>query len=292
MINPTPDDIVNEARAIIGEENEVNVPSGEFWRAAFNPSVLRKIVRLRNELLLSCRSSERVALLAIMLGALHGPKNKKNPSYLSNQCPRTYAPKPNYAIKFWKEHDLIAPKVDVIELIKTRAERYYLSGSPKVPYTITKGDSRKASPYSRLHTTQMAELIVTSPPYPGMTTYYTDQWLRNWFLGGPDCVDYDKNSGIRSRREADFIADLREVWQRTAENSTGTATLICRFGILPSYKASVRKIIVSSFRHTPWVVKKIKSAGSASKGRRIADTFMRADSSSPNEEIDILCIKR
>ncbi len=36
-------------------------------------------------------------------GALHGPKQKTFPSYFSNQCPRTYAPKPAYATRFWRE---------------------------------------------------------------------------------------------------------------------------------------------------------------------------------------------
>ena len=37
---------------------------------------------------------------------------------------------------------------------------------------------------------RQAKLIVTSPPYYGLRTYVSDQWLRNWFLGGADRVDY------------------------------------------------------------------------------------------------------
>lgn len=38
-----------------------------------------------------------------------------------------------------------------------------------------------------------------SPPYYGMRTYLPDQWLRLWFLGGPDYVEHQlKHSGAVS----------------------------------------------------------------------------------------------
>lgn len=59
----------------------------------------------RAPLLASCSTAPRVALRGIILGALHGPKQKTFPSYFSNQCPRTYAPKPAYAVRFWQFRD-------------------------------------------------------------------------------------------------------------------------------------------------------------------------------------------
>jgi hypothetical protein len=30
--------------------------------------------------------------------------------------------------------------------------------------------------------------LITSPPYYGMRTYVADEWLHNWFVGGPTKV--------------------------------------------------------------------------------------------------------
>lgn len=292
MVDPDPEEIVAEARAILAQPGRPSLPVSPFWEMVYAPSVLRQLSILRKSLIASCRSSSRIALRAIVLGALHGPRNKGEPSYFSNQCPRTYAPKPDYAVSFWKNRGLIAEEVDVLEIIRNRALRYYGSNAEKVRYQIVEGDARFRTPYATMAAKGKADLIVTSPPYPGMTTYYTDQWLRNWFMGGPAHVDYQKNVGIRSLQREEFIANLREVWLRLAENSKKDAVLVCRFGVLPSYAASKRPIIVGSFRNTPWQVEEIQTAGVARKGKRIADTFMGKKSSKPSEEIDVVCRKR
>lgn len=292
MVSPTPEEISAEARAILGSSGRLRIPKGVFWTLAYSPDVLRQIVAFRQAFLESCRSAARIALRAIILGALHGPKNKGQPSYFSNQCPRTYAPKPDYAVSFWIKRGMLPVDVDVLEVIVRRANRYYGQAIQKVSYHISSGDARQRTPYSDLLRGRKADLIVTSPPYPGMVTYYTDQWLRNWFLGGPERVDYRENRGIRDLKREEFIRSLRDVWFRSAECSSPHAHLLCRFGVLPSYSASKRAMIVSSFRDTPWRVEEIRSAGAARKGKRIADTFMGERSSAPNEEIDLVCSKR
>ncbi len=293
MVAPKVEAIVTEAKEIIKKNRKSGKkPKGEFWSTAFDEDVLMQLTTIRDELLKSCRSSERIALRAIMIGALHGPVNKGKPSYFSNQCPRTYAPKPAYAVRFWREHGLTAPKVDLIDVIEERAKRYYGNRIDSVEYTIIKGDCRNKSPFMRLDSLGGADLIVTSPPYPGMVTYATDQWLRNWFVGGHSNVDYYSNNGIKSLRSSDFINDLRSAWVRVAEYSKTTASLICRFGVLPSYKGDKYDMILRSFEDTPWKVQSIHPAGKAKKGKRIAETFMGDDASTPNEEIDVFCTKQ
>lgn len=100
------DDILSEARQILAERRARHVPTNEFWQWAFHPSVLDALCRLREAFLEDCSTESRVALRGIALGALHGPKQKSFPSYFSNQCPRTYAPKPAYATRFWKARSL------------------------------------------------------------------------------------------------------------------------------------------------------------------------------------------
>ena len=53
--------------------------------------------------------SDAVTMLrAMALGALHGPLNAAGlpGSYFANQMPRTFAPKPDYAVRFWTERGL------------------------------------------------------------------------------------------------------------------------------------------------------------------------------------------
>lgn len=292
MVSPAVEEIVSEAKRILhSREKLCSIPSGDFWDSAFNPDVLTAIVKIRNDLLDSCRSDARIALRAIMLGALHGPVNKGKPSYFSNQSPRTYAPKPDYAYRYWRTHGLSAPNVDVIEIIKDRAVRYYCNRIHAIPYTITQGDSRKKTPFTRLISQGGADLIVTSPPYPGMVSYYTDQWLRNWFMGGSPGIDYNSNSGLKSLNKEIFISDLRAVWHQAAYSSKPKAVLVCRFGVLPSFKGEKDSILRTSFQGTPWRVVSAQSAGTAKMGKRVAETQMGKKVTPANEEIDVVCEK-
>jgi len=83
-----------------------SIPEDEFWKWAFHRVVLLMLCRLREGLLRNSHSDTRKALRAILMGALHGLYQKLQPSYFSNQSPRTYAPKPRYAVKFWQERGL------------------------------------------------------------------------------------------------------------------------------------------------------------------------------------------
>src|SRR5262245_21662849 len=98
VANTTPHMIVAAAeRILLAAKLDQAPPDGEFWQRAYRREVLIALCRLRADLLRDCRSAARKALRAIVLGALHGPRTKGRPSYFSNQCPRTYAPKPRYA---------------------------------------------------------------------------------------------------------------------------------------------------------------------------------------------------
>ena len=58
--------------------------------------------------------------------------------------------------------------------------------------------------------------MITSPPYYGMRTYIPDQWLRNWFVGGSDTVDYCHKGQIVHSSPEEFVADLQAVWNGVA----------------------------------------------------------------------------
>src|SRR5262249_30290401 len=131
------------AQSILSTGNRPSVPTGAFWSLAFERSVLRDICALRNDLLVRRESDTANALRAIILGALHGPRLKNGQSsYFSNQSPRTFSPKPRYAFEYWRRRRLSPPKVDVLQIIRTRAERAYGSQFPVVKSIIQMSDSR------------------------------------------------------------------------------------------------------------------------------------------------------
>ena len=150
----------------------VSVPSGEFWKLAYHEKTLVRLCQLREALLTECSTPTLVLLRAIILGALHGPRPKGTPSYFSNQSPRTFAPKPNYAVRFWTQHGMRPEEVDVLSIIQTRAERYLAEPPPEVEGMVQLGDSRKADTFIHI---PKAHIVVTSPPYFGMRTYLPDQ---------------------------------------------------------------------------------------------------------------------
>jgi hypothetical protein len=183
LATSTPDAVVRAARRILDEDARVKKPSGEFWSLAYRPEVLRSLCRLREALLADCSSEARRVLRAIVLGALHGPRARMSQAYFSNQCPRTYAPKPRYAVKFWKHRRLQPPEVDVLEVIRTRAERYLAEQLPAVDGIAVLADSRTSQRIQTVGNEATFDWIITSPPYYGMRTYVQDQWLRYWFMG-------------------------------------------------------------------------------------------------------------
>src|SRR5262249_4692127 len=150
-----------------------------------------------------------VALRGLVLGILHGPRNKGVPTYLSNQMPRTYATKPEPAVRFWRRGRMKPPKVDVLEAIKKRAAFSFAELPPVTDGEVMLGDSRIVALGKKRFTR-----IITSPPYYGMRTYISDQWLRNWFLGGAADVEYTANGQLSHKGEDQFIEGLASVWKK------------------------------------------------------------------------------
>lgn len=269
-----------------------SIPEGEFWQWAFHPDVLSMLCRLREGLLCNSEGDARKALRAIIMGALHGPKNAKTPSYLSNQSPRTYAPKPRYAVNFWKERNLEPPKVDVRKIIEARAKRYYPEGQGSAEGKIICGDSRYLDSFSLIRImARRIKWVITSPPYYGLRTYVPDQWLRNWFVGGTANVDYSSEGQLTHFSPNLFSADLRKVWVNLTQVCSPDAYMVIRFGAINDRKADHMKIIMESLNNSGWLISEVKSAGSAVKGKRQANSFL-PNKSDAVEEVDIWAVRQ
>lgn len=288
LVTASVDEILTEARRILAEREARHIPSGEFWRWAFHPTVLDALCRFREAFLEDCSSDARIALRGIILGALHGPKQKTFPSYFSNQCPRTYAPKPAYAARFWQERGLVPEPVDVLAVIQRRAKRYYATCSD-VTGAVRFADSRKVEALQPETPDPPFNWVITSPPYYGMRTYIPDQWLRNWFVGGPDTVDYTSRDQIAHSSPEDFAADLRQVWRNAENVCARDAKMVIRFGGITDRHVDSLELIKSSLNDSGWHITTIKKAGSAAKGRRQADAFLRARTT-PMFEYDVWAV--
>lgn len=290
LVQVTASKILAEARGILTDTEPGVPPSGEFWEWAYHPEVLAELCQFRAALLEDCSTPAQIALRGIILGALHGPRQKTFQSYFSNQSPRTYAPKPAYAARYWQSRNLQPLRVDVLDIIGRRANRYYGSlpdsEGPDDKGEVRLLDSREPGSLAPKADNTLFSWVITSPPYYGMRTYIPDQWLRRWFIGGMDCVDYTNERQIVHSSPDDFTADLRKVWNNAAEVCTPDATLVVRFGAINDRQAEPLQLAKASFRNTSWRLATICSAGSALEGKRQADTFLR-NRSKPVIEYDL-----
>lgn len=286
FIKIKPEGIIKACRSILDENRDPeSIPEGEFWDLCYHPKTLRQITQIREALLDNCHSRGRTALLAIMLGILHGPRTKGQPSYLSNQMPRTYSTKPGPAIKFWKKRGDCPAYVNVLDLVQRRTTYVYSDTPPAVNGGAYCFDSRRK--FSKIGSRKF-QWVITSPPYYAMRSYVPDQWLRYWFVGGPSDVAYDHERLIRHTSLNDFIADLARVWKNVAFVCDSGAHMVIRFGTLPSREVEPASIITESIQRADcgWHISSITPAGNAGKGKRQSDQFLQ-ETSNPCEEIDL-----
>ena len=262
------------------------VPDQPFFREAYSAETLKELCSLREGLLgIRAETDESALLRAAVLGCLHGPRSKdvSKAGYFSNQMPRTFAPKPDYSIRYWTEHNLKPPKVSVLRVLRRKLDRISGLNAPVVGSFrhVLCADARDAAPYSGIRSPVLA---ITSPPYYGMRSYIQDQWLRHWLLGGPDQVDYDAKAQLHLRSHHDFILDLARVWSHL-QRRANTVDLYVRFGRIPSVKSDAKELFKASLEESGgWRLVSTRRAKTANDGKRQADQMRRG--SAPAEEFD------
>jgi len=279
-------DEVLELASNLMKLNPKALPTTPFFKKAYHPEVLRDICAIR-EGLLRLGSSESADLLrAVMLGCLHGPKakNLSGSGYFSNQMQRTFAPKPDYALRFWKAGEFRAPRISIQDVIRRKAVRLDAQIFPVAgpPLQVIQGNSELEATFNKIG--EHPSVIITSPPYYGMRTYVQDQWLRNWFLGGPEEVDYTSGEQISHSSQENFVASLASVWDNIGHSKSQTLDLYLRIGQIPSRKVDALKLAKDSLKESVhnWKLVSVRSAKTADEGKRQAD-HMSANSSAEKE---------
>ena len=163
-----------------------------FERMAWSPSVRAFLKAARRELDWRNSTTDRTLMAFV---ALHA--QDKRGAGLSNQLSPTVAYSPSYAVRWWTRNGLTPPpSVEPTEFLADRIARRYRQGVPRqAKGTAVLGDARKAlqdaSPLQ-------AGLLITSPPYQGVTDYWNDHWIRLWLLG----------------------YDMRKNWKRSARHGS------------------------------------------------------------------------
>jgi len=264
-----------------------DVPDSPFFTTAYAPSTLRELCSLREGLLrMPYDTDESVMLRAAALGCLHGPRSrsKSRAGYFSNQMPRTFASKPDYSVRYWRRHRLRPPKLSTAAVLTRKLTRIgTLDKSAAGPFhNVGCADAREKASFRRA---AKPSIIITSPPYYGMQTYVQDQWLRNWFLGGPSEIEYENDFQLNHNGKQQFITDLAKVWKNCWDWSDRVAHLYIRFGTIPSVKSDAREILKASLEEAGgWKLVSTRRADTASAGKRQADQM--AGGSEAAEEFD------
>jgi DNA modification methylase len=288
LISIQPKEVIASCEEILKNINPTQVPDSEFWQWAFHKETLTDICKIRTYLNSKKRLTKaEIVLRAIVLGILHGPLMMHQNSYLSNQMPRTFSTKPDYSVKYWKETKLRPPKVDTLLLVSRKAKYIFNEQLPdRVDGKIVLGDSRKVSEVSDLK----FDWVITSPPYYGMSTYEQDQWLRNWFLGGSERVDYSTKKQLKHWSEKAFVNDLSLVWKNAALKCKSGAKLVIRFGALPSKSDKTpSELLKESLADCGWKLLTIHKAGRPIESKRQANQFKNSTGKYV-EEIDAFAI--
>jgi hypothetical protein len=176
--------------------------------------------------------------------------------------------------------------MDILELIERRARRYYSGGSHISYGDVHLADSRHVESFASRGGRDRFNWVITSPPYYGMRTYIPDQWLRNWFVGGRDVVDYSTERQIDHRGPEAFSRDLRRVWMNAFRVCEKDARMVIRFGGIRDRHVDPVEIVKDSLEDSGWTICTLRIAGTALDGKRQADSFLRS-SSRPIVEYDV-----
>jgi len=125
---------------------------------------------------------------------------------------------PQYAIGWWKERDLDPPERDPVEFMLKKVKWRFAKGRlDSGSGRIYLGDSQFV--LNRWETQPLkkeVKLLLTSPPYHGITNYFYDQWLRLWLLGGPERPQSPGDSCKRKfENKQHYIGMLRDVFSKS-----------------------------------------------------------------------------
>jgi hypothetical protein len=197
-----------------------------FFHSCFSREVRRFLLAAR-DLLDWRRKKTDWTTMALLMIDLHG----KRENALSNQMRQTKAMSPQYAIDWWKERELTPPELDPVEfMVKKLAWRYAKGRLDSGSGHIYFGDCQSILNHWQNQPPKLrVKLLLTSPPYYGVTNYFYDQWLRFWLLGGPPKPQSPGDACKRKfENKQHYVEMLRHVFAKSKPLLTRNAVVYVR----------------------------------------------------------------
>ena len=209
-----------------------------FESMAWAPQVLAYLKAARRELDWKNSITDRT-----LMGFLVLHIQDKLGSGLSNSLWPTIACSPSYAVKWWNRNNLIVPPdLDPVDFLKKRINWRYSYGLPR----SAKSESYLADAREFLSISNpiQAKLLITSPPYCGVTDYWNDHWIRLWMLGNELRKDWLRQNRFENKEQ--YRSLILDVFQLSKRHLKNDAVILVR----SDTRASTAKICVDSLRLT------------------------------------------
>jgi hypothetical protein len=287
LATAAPSGVVASARAILKAAKEPTaLPTGAFWKLAYHERTLVQLCQLREALLAECSSHTRILLRAIVLGALHGPRPKGAPSYFSNQSPRTFAPKPKYAVKFWTARACARTTSTC-----SRSSRRGRTATSRSRRRTSKARCNSATAGWRTRSPTCPRLASWSRR---LRTSACARTCRTSGCGSGSLVAPTTSSTASPRRQLEhsgadhFAAEMGRVWKNVANHTTKSARLIIRYGGIHDRDAEPMDVLKKSLVDSGWKMKTAKAVPDSDSGRRQVRQF-QAEPKKAITEYDVYC---
>jgi len=249
---PAPEEEVMERLREIGRRatrykgEAADLPA--FFQAGFSKEVRRFLMAARAELSWRRRGVDWT-LMALLLVNLHGKKG----GALSNRMRQTKAMSPDYALAWWRKHRSRAPALDPVEFMEKRINWRYRHGIPEIAKShMYLGDCLQVLPRLARELcasgSRRPRLVLTSPPYFGITNYHYDQWIRLWLLGGPPAP---RSSGHANRGKFEnlvrYKAMLLSAFTYAAAIASKRCVVYVRTYARPLTLAATKTALIAAF---------------------------------------------
>ena len=251
------------------------IPENEFQYWAWSEEVLSFINSARRNLDWRLSKVDRT-IAAVLLVYLHA----KIGGGLSNQMRQSKSLSPDYSVNWWKNRDMFPPKVNPVEFIKSRIQWRYAKGiiDNNSKAIIENIDSRKG--LLKYHGPPPS-LILTSPPYYGVTNYEYDNWIRLWALGGSSLPNYS-NTHRHQNKEKYFIL-INDVFNKLSEISSSHTKVVVRTDFRKyTFDTTLQEI------HEAWPNHKIYSRHTCAN--KPTQTALFGDKSNKPGEVDLIAL--
>ena len=194
-----------------------------FETMAWAPNVRAFLRAARRELNWKQSSTDRMLMAFIILHM-----QDKLGAGLSNALWPTIACSPSYAVDWWTKNGFqMPPEIDPVEFLEKKILWRYRYGIPK----LAKGEAKLADAREALRDLPElnAGLLITSPPYIGMTDYWNEHWIRLWMLGHKMGKDWKRAAKHENQKAYDEL--LNAVFQRAKRHLLPGAAILVRSGL-------------------------------------------------------------